>query len=193
VEKAVAGLLTADAEGWRSFNNSTQQRVVLRYASVFGGEGTIKLEVGQREELMKEVGAVPLATLLRDPLFDEEAVLPVQASGLSLAEAYAEKVRAALTREDPAPRDLFDLDYAVQLSVLDWEDGDFLRLAARKVFSEKVTDWLAAERINTFRSRVEGELRPVLRPDTFEAFDFDRSIETLENLAAALRRYWPVD
>lgn len=87
----------------------------------------------------------------------------------------------------------FDLDYAVQLSVLDWEDGDFLRLAARKVFSEKVTDWLAAESINTFRSRVEGELRPVLRPDTFEAFDFDRSIETLENLAAALRRYWPVD
>ena len=37
VEKATAGLLEADAEGWRSFTNSTQQRVVLRYTSVFGG------------------------------------------------------------------------------------------------------------------------------------------------------------
>ena len=90
---------------------------MLRYASVFGGEGTIKLEFGQCEKPMEEIAPVPLATLLRDPLFDEEAVLPVSAESLSLTEAYAEKVRAALTREDPAPRDLFDLDYAVQQGV----------------------------------------------------------------------------
>lgn len=193
VERAVAGLLEMDAGGWRSFNNSTQHRVVLIYTSVFGGEGTIKLEVGQREEPMREVGAVPLATLLRDPLFDEEAVLPIRAVTLSLAEAYAEKVRAALTREDPAPRDLFDLDYAAQQNVLDWDDADFLRLAARKVASEKEADWLAAPRIALFRSRIEGELRPVLRPDTFASFDFDRAVTTLEKLAAAMRRHGPAD
>lgn len=189
VEKAVAGLLETDAGGWRSFNNSTQHRVVIRYASVFGGEGMIKLEVGQREEPMREVDAVPLATLLRDPLFDEEAVLPIRAVSLSLAEAYAEKVRAALTRKDPAPRDLFDLDYAAQEGVLDGEDDDFLRLAARKVASEKETDWLAAERITLLRNRIEGELRPVLRPDTFASFDFDRAVTTLGKLAAALCRH----
>lgn len=43
---------------------------------------------------MRNVAAVPLVALLRDPLFDEEAVLPVEAASLSLAEAYAEKVRA---------------------------------------------------------------------------------------------------
>lgn len=193
VEKAVAGLLETDAGGWRSFNNSTQHRVVLIYTSVFGGKGTIKLEVGQREEPMREVGAVPLATLLRDPLFDEEAVLPIWAVSLSLAEAYAEKVRAALTREDPAPRDLFDLDYAAQQNVLDWDDADFLRLAARKVASETEADWLAAQRIALFRSRIEGELRPVLRPDTFASFDFDRAVTTLGKLAAAMRRHGPAD
>lgn len=193
VERAVAGLLETDTGGWRSFNNSTQHRVALIYTSVFGGKGTIKLEVGQREEPMREVGAVPLATLLRDPLFDEEAVLPIWAVSLSLAEAYAEKVRAALTREDPAPRDLFDLDYAAQQNVLDWDDADFLRLAARKVASEKEADWLAAQRIAFFRSRIEGELRPVLRPDTFASFDFDRAVTTLGKLAAAMRRHGPAD
>lgn len=142
---------------------------------------------------MEEIAAVPLATLLRDPLFDEEAVLPVRAESLSLTEVYAEKVRAALTREDPAPRDLFDLDYAVQQGVLDWEDADFLRLAARKVASEKGNDWLGTGRLESFRRGIEGELRPVLRPDTFASFDFDRAVTTLGKLAAALRGHWPAD
>jgi predicted nucleotidyltransferase component of viral defense system len=193
VEKAAAGLLQADARGWQSFNNSTQHRITLWYPSVFGSEGSIKLEVGQREEPMREIAAVPLATLLRDPLFDEEGVQPVMAASLSREEAYAEKVRATLTRDEPAPRDLFDLDYAVQEGVLDWEDAEFLRLAARKVAMEKDMDWLSVERIETFRRLIEGELRPVLRPDTFAAFDFDRSVATLENLAAALRKHWPAN
>jgi len=191
VETAATGLLRADGKGWQSFNNSTQHRITLWYPSVFGGESSIKLEVGQREETLREIAAVPLATLLRDPLFDEEAVQPVAAASLSLEEAYAEKVRAALTRDEPAPRDLFDIDHAVQEDVLDWEDAEFLRLAARKVAMEKDMDWLSAERIETFRRQIEGELRPVLRPDTFAAFDFARSIATLKNLAAALHEYWP--
>lgn len=191
VETVAAGSLRADAKGWQSFNNSTQHRIRLWYPSVFGGEGSIKLEVGQREEPMREIAAVPLATLLRDPLFDEEGVRPVMAASLSREEAYAEKVRAALTRNEPAPRDLFDLDYAVQEGVLDWEDVEFLRLAARKVSAEKEMDWLSPGRLETFRRQIEGELRPVLRPDTFAAFDFDRSVATLKNLAAALRKQWP--
>lgn len=191
VETVAAGSLRADAKGWQSFNNSTQHRIRLWYPSVFGGEGSIKLEVGQREEPMREIAAVPLATLLRDPLFDEEGVRPVMAASLSREEAYAEKVRAALTRNEPAPRDLFDLDYAVQEGVLDWEDVEFLRLAARKVAAEKEMDWLSPGRLETFRRQIEGELRPVLRPDTFAAFDFDRSVATLKNLAAALRKQWP--
>jgi len=191
VQTAAGGLLRADDRGWQSFNNSTQHRITLRYSSVFGGEGSIKLEVGQREEPLQDIAAVPLATLLRDPLFDEEAVPPVAAASLSRDEAYAEKVRAALTRDEPAPRDLFDLDYAVQERVLDWQDAEFLRLAARKVAAEKERDWLSAERIENFRRQIEGELRPVLRPETFAAFDFDRSVATLRSVAECLRRRWP--
>jgi predicted nucleotidyltransferase component of viral defense system len=168
-EKAAAGLLRADDKGWQSFNNSTQHRITLWYPSVFGSEGSIKLEVGQRE--------------------DEEAVHPVAAASLSREEAYAEKVRAALTRDKPAPRDLFDLDYAVQNDVLDCEDPEFLRLAARKVAAEKAMDWLAEDRLEIFRRQIEGELRPVLRPETFASFDVDRAFALLRRLAAAVRSH----
>ncbi len=188
---AMAGLLTPDADGWRSFNASTQHQIKLGYPSVFGGTGTIKVEVGQREMPMQSTPAVELGTLLRDPLFDEDAVHPIRATCLSLAEAYAEKVRAALTREDPAPRDLFDLDYAVQSGALDWEDEAFLLLAATKVATEKPSDWLAEERLDAFRLALETGLRPVLRPDAFAAFDFHRSVATLGSIATALRERWP--
>ncbi len=188
-EKAAAGLLRADDKGWQSFNNSTQHRITLWYPSVFGSEGSIKLEVGQREEPLRKITSAPLATLLRDPLFDEEAVHPVAAASLSREEAYAEKVRAALTRDKPAPRDLFDLDYAVQNDVLDCEDPEFLRLAARKVAAEKAMDWLAEDRLEIFRRQIEGELRPVLRPETFASFDVDRAFALLRRLAAAVRSH----
>ncbi len=187
VKTAITGLLRADEKGWQSFNNSTQHRITLWYPSVFRGEGSIKLEVGQREETLREIAAVPLATLLRDPLFDEEAVQAVTAASLTREEAYAEKVRAALTRDEPAPRDLFDLDYAVQKGVLDCEDPEFLRLAARKVAAEKAMDWLAEHRLEIFRRQIEGELRPVLRPETFLSFDVDRAVALLRTLAAAVR------
>lgn len=191
VERAASGLLVLGEGGWESFNVSTQHQAKLLYPSVFGGEGTIKLEVGQREMPMCATSPAGLATLLRDPLFDEEAVPPITATSLSLQEAYAEKVRAALTRKDPAPRDLFDLDYAVEREVLDWNEEGFLKLAARKVAGEPDGDWVAEERIEAFRRSLESELRPVLRAETFEGFNFLRAANTLKNVAAAVKKHLP--
>lgn len=191
VERAAEGLLVLGDGGWQSFNASTQHQAKLLYPSVFGGEGTIKLEVGQREMPMCETPPAGLATLLRDPLFDEEALPPIAATSLSLQEAYAEKVRAALTRKDPAPRDLFDLDYAVERGVLVWSDEVFLKLTARKVSGEPPGDWISGERIEALRRRLESELRPVLRLETFEDFNFLRAVDTLTKVASAVRKHLP--
>ena len=194
--KEIAARLAAATDGlpvsmgeWASFNISTQQQVVLEYASVFGGHGTIKLEVGQRERPMQPVITVPLSTLLLNPLFNEAAVAPVMVSALNSTEAYAEKVRAALTRRDPAPRDLYDLHHAVESGVLNWNDEEFLRLAARKIATEAPTDWLGAARIEAFRRGLESELRPVLRPDVYQAFDFTTALATMTTLATAMKPY----
>ena len=138
---------------------------------------------------MRSVISVPLSTLLLDPLFNEPAVVPVMVSALDSIEAYAEKVRAALTRRDPAPRDLYDLHHAVESGVLDWDNEEFLRLAARKIATEAPSDWLDAARIDAFRRGLESELRPVLRSDTYEAFDFTNALATMTSLATAMKPY----
>lgn len=187
VNSALNGLLTLDNPGWLSSNASSQHQSRWIYPSVFGGTGAIKLEIGQRDPLRRSVETVELATLLRDPMFDEEALPKIQANGLGKEEAYAEKVRAALTRKDPAPRDLFDLDYAVKNQVLFWEEEKFLELAADKVAMESDFDWLATERIDRFRQTLETELRPVLRSETYEAFDLKRALKTLRKIEKAIR------
>ena len=174
---------------WRSFNLSSQHQVVGEYDSVFGGKGTIKLEVGQKEKPVRPVGAVGLSTLLLDPLFSEEAVRRFEVAALDKTEAYAEKVRAALTRREPAPRDLYDLHHAVDSGVLDWRDGVFLKLAAEKIAGEPEENWLADERMEAFRQKLEPELRPVLRPEVYDGFDFPGALETLRAVAEAVRSH----
>lgn len=174
---------------WQSFNNSTQHQSVLTYRSVFGGNGTIKLEVGQREETMLPIETIGLSTLLLDPLFNETAIDPVMASALSAIEAYAEKVRATLTRRDSAPRDLYDLHHAVSSGVLIWQNQDFLKLAALKLTEENHDGWLAETRIKAFHRSIEPELRPVLRPDAYDAFDFDAALTSMTAIAEALKPF----
>lgn len=192
--KAIAAQVAAIADEfgmetgeWQSFNNSTQHQSVLTYRSVFGGNEMIKLEIGQREETMLPIETIALSTLLLDPLFNETAVEPVMVSALSAIEAYAEKVRATLTRRDPAPRDLYDLHHAIRSGVLMWQDQDFLKLAARKLAEENQTGWLSKARIEAFRRSIEPELRPVLRPDAFDAFDFNAAIASMTAIAEALK------
>ena len=48
-------------------------------------------------------------------------------------EAYAEKIRAALTSREPAIRDLFDLFHAARKMKLNFDDHDFLFLVKQKV------------------------------------------------------------
>jgi len=191
VVAVIAGEFAMKAGDWQSFNNSTQHQVVLSYPSVFGGSGTIKLEVGQRELPMRPIQTVPLQTLLLDPLFNEPAVSPVKVSALDAIEAYAEKVRATLTRIDPAPRDLYDLHHAVSSGVLVWQDEGFLDLTIRKVVGESVTDWLSESRIAAFRRGIQPELRPVLRPDAFAAFNFEQALATMTAIAQALKPRLP--
>lgn len=162
-------------------------RSVLEYSSVFGAHGTLKLEVGQRERLLRPIQSVSLSTLLLDPLFNESAVDPVTVFALDSIEAYAEKVRATLTRKHPALRDLYDLHHAVETGVLNWQNDDFLKLAAIKLATEPPSDWLAATRIEAFRRGVNSELRPVLRPAAFDTFDLTLALTTMTALANALK------
>ena len=91
---------------------------------------------------------------------------------ISRAEAFAEKIRAALTRREVAIRDFYDLDHATRTMGLQPTDAELVALVRQKlaVPGNPAVD-MGPERLVDLRRQVDGRLRPVLR-----ASDFDRIV-----------------
>jgi len=177
------------SEPLKGFNNSTQHRAKFIYPSIDGGVGAIQLEVSQREQVMLRVDDVKVRTLLVDAISTEPAVPPFRVRSLQREEAYAEKIRAALTRRDAAIRDLFDLDHAVRNKDIDLNAPDFWQLVAAKIAlpGNEIQPLGGGGRLESFKIQVQTDLRPVLRPVDFEKFDFDAGIETLSKIEQKVR------
>ena len=79
-----------------------------------GQDESIKVEFSIREPILEPVEHLPARTLLVDPFRQTAAVAPVEVPVLSCRETYAEKLRAALTRREPAIRDFYDIDHGVR-------------------------------------------------------------------------------
>jgi predicted nucleotidyltransferase component of viral defense system len=102
------------AEGLAGHNNSTQYIAQVTYASaVEPSAARIKIEIGLREELVHQPARLFARTLLINPFTRRPAVPELGLKALDMQEAYAEKLRAALTRREPAIRDFYDIYYAV--------------------------------------------------------------------------------
>ena len=98
-------------------------------------------------------------------------------------EAYAEKIRAALTRREPAIRDSFDLFHAVRKMKLDFEGPAFIMMVRKKldVPGNSPVDISSAFRRQLDR-QLERQLRPVLRPVDFDSFDMDEVFELIARI-----------
>ncbi len=106
---------------------------------------------------------------------------------LSLRETYAEKLRAALTRREPAIRDFFDLDHAVRSGRLNAADTHLLELLRQKlaVRGNASIDVSDAKR-EVLDRQVQAQLRSVLREADFGEFDLERAFETVAMIAQTL-------
>jgi len=165
-------------------NDSRQYNGGLAYRSAVTGEYEhIKVEVSLREENLSPPEFLPARTLLRDPHSSQPAFRVVMVRALQLAEAYAEKIRAALTRREPAIRDFFDIDHAVRDALFSHRDQGMLTLVSAKlaVAGNDAVD-LSETKTLLLRGQIESQLRPVLRTVDFEAFDLQRVVAVLEDL-----------
>jgi predicted nucleotidyltransferase component of viral defense system len=152
----------------------------LAYKSVESGEDDfVKVDVGLREEVLHPV-ELEAHTLLADPVTGEHLVPPIPVRVLSLEEAYAEKVRAALTRREPAIRDFFDLDSAVEQGILDLLAPSFALLVVRKLAATRDPVVLSLSRQGELLKQLETQLKPVLRQGEYEAFQLTRVWGKLE-------------
>lgn len=162
-------------------NDARQYNGRFAYLSaVTGAPDHIKVELSLREETILRTELLPARTLLRDP-YSTHPVLPdINVRVLGLREAYAEKIRAALTRREPAIRDFFDIDHAASLALFEYREPALLKLVAAKV-SVNGTDPvdLTDAKIARLRGQIETELRPVLRAKDYDAFDLERVVTIL--------------
>ena len=176
-------------EAIRGFNNSTQYIGGLSYKSVLTGqEESIKVEFSIREPILEPVECLPARTLLVDPFRHAAVLSPVEVPVLSCRETYAEKLRAALTRREPAIRDFYDIDRGVRSGRFNTDDRRLIDLVRNKlaVPGNDPID-VSDEKYETLTRQIRAQLRPVLREADVAVFDLHRAFGIVATVAIALQ------
>ncbi len=172
------------------YNNSRQYVAQIAYPSAVGtGSGRIKIEVGLREEILIPPIMGSIKTLLENPFTRKSAVQEFGVLTLTREETYAEKIRAALTRREPAIRDFYDVDYAVSNLGLDLGNPDLMNMVKQKLqVPENAEIDISIGRKKELLSQLETQLKPVLRSTDYEIFDFERVFGMVSDLAYRITR-----
>jgi len=176
-------------EELRGFNQSAQYIGGMTYRSlVTGQDELIKVEFSIREPILERVEHLPARTLLIDPFRHVAMVAPLAVPVLSRRESYAEKLRAALTRREPAIRDFYDIDHGARSGRLSIGDRRLIELVQSKlgVPGNDLID-LADKKYEALARQVQTQLRPVLRETDFAAFDLNRAFGIVGQLALSLQ------
>lgn len=167
-------------------NSSMQYIGSLSYESLLHRRReTIKVEISLREPLLRPAASHGAATMLLNPLSRQSLITPFHIICIAKREALAEKFRAAMTRREPAIRDYFDIDYAVQKGGVDVSEAGWLQMVEEKIAvpgNESID--VSEERLKALRSQLEPFLKPVLRIGEFHAFDLDRAFTIVADVAA---------
>lgn len=186
VGKEVSGLRVV--EPLTGANASAQYNAVIAYRSLLGTqEETIKIEVSLREPLLSPAVTEQAHTLLLDPVSGSPLAPVIPLPCLSRQEAMAEKLRAALSRREPAIRDFYDVDHAVRRLGFPVLEPGFVALVAKKLRmpGNGPVD-VSATRLAALRPQLEAQLKPVLRDADFALFDLDRAFGTVAEVAEAV-------
>ena len=169
----------------KGHSKSKQYISSLSYNSATTGEAEyIKIEISLREPLLESAENESARTLLIEPFTGKAMINAVTVNALSYNESYAEKFRAALTRREPALRDIYDIDVAIRSGKLNINDNAFIELIRKKLAvpgNNSIN--LSGERIRILKEQLTTELMPVLRDKDFSGFDIEGTITIIAELA----------
>ena len=169
-------------------NASTQYNATLGYRSLLAPRTeTIAIEIGLREPTLTPPERAQVHTVLLHWVQGGALLETFPARCLSYSEAMAEKLRAALSRQEVAIRDFFDIDHAVRVAGLDVADADLVRLLRTKLAVPGTGALnVSPERLEDLRQQVDANLRPVLRPREFDLFEVNRAFGIIRGVAERL-------
>lgn len=192
--KAIVGGLPAGIAGLdllvplEGHNASTQYNATLSYRSLLAPRTeTIAIEIGLREPTLAPPERAQVHTVLLHWVQGGALLETFSVRCLTYAEAMAEKLRAALSRQEVAIRDFFDIDHAVRVAGLDVKGPELVRLLRAKLAVPGTGAVnVSPERLDGLRQQVDAQLRPVLRPREFDLFDVDRAFGIVRGVAEGL-------
>lgn len=183
--------LKSENPNGEGFNNSTQYIFYVRYPSfVTSKEETIKLEISLRQPLLDKPVYNIIKHFYQDPFTGEDLIPTNKVLSLSLNEAVAEKLKAAITRKDVAIRDYYDLWHIAE-SGFDFFQPKFISLFKKKLSGEKYQGdfrqnfGLSSDKISTLQRQVATDLLPVVRAG--EEFDFEKMCLRFNTILADIR------
>jgi predicted nucleotidyltransferase component of viral defense system len=132
---------------------------------------TIKIDISLKGRLSLwakpgKIQSIFIDSVYEEPIFSQDHTI----SCIDLTESIAEKMRAALTRREPAIRDFFDIWYVRSFSDFDFERDEFRSLLRQKL-AEVQYEYTLETNYDLLRRQIETDLRPVLT-DNY-GFDFD--------------------
>lgn len=189
---SVAGFVAAMtcAEPLTGANNSTQYNGTITYESPTTGQREpILVEISVREPLLLPIVTGQARTLLLDPV-GGGAMIPTVAVGcIDMIEAMAEKFRAALSRQDVAIRDFYDIDYAAKHLGLDMISDRMIDLVRQKLaVPGNLPVDVGEQRLADLKRQLDARLKTVLRERDFRSFDLDQAIRLAAAMAESVRR-----
>lgn len=173
--------LASDRPEGEGFNNSTQYVFKVKYSSaLMAKEDTIKIEISLRQPPIEKPVNTEIKHFYQDPFTGEDLFPLGKVLSLSWKEAVAEKLKAAISRQEAVIRDYYDLWYISEFG-FDFYDKNFIKLFKRKITDEgfagdyKENFGLSVGKILILRNQIEGLLKPVIRSG--EEFDLDKVFE----------------
>lgn len=163
------------------FNNSTQYLFNIAYPSFISGKDeNIKLEISLRQTPVEKPVHNAITHFYKDPFTGEDLIPKSKILALTLNEAVAEKLKAAITRKDVAIRDYYDL-WFISEAKFDFKNKHFLSIFKKKLEEEKYRAnyshnfGLDKKSIESLHRQIGTELIPVIRIG--ETFDLKKVFE----------------
>ncbi|NLX20884.1 MAG: nucleotidyl transferase AbiEii/AbiGii toxin family protein [Phycisphaerae bacterium] len=189
---SVAGFVAAMkcTEPLTGANNSTQYIGVITYESrTTGQREPIQVEISVREPLLLPTVTGQARTLLLDPIGGNTMIPAVAVGCIDVIEAMAEKFRAALSRQDVAIRDFYDIDYAAKHLGLDMISDRMIDLVRQKLaVPGNLPVDVGEQRLADLKRQLDARLKTVLRERDFRSFDLDQAIRLAAAMAESVRR-----
>jgi len=170
--------LSSDKPKGEGFNSSKQYVFNVLYPSVITGrEESIKIEISLRQKLYDRPVNNVIRHFYKDPFTGRNIIPEHKILSLSLDEAVAEKMKAAITRKDPAIRDYYDLWHIAEAG-FDFYKRHFLEIFKKKLKDEDYQGdfrdkfGLSEDKIDLLTRQIKTDLIPVIRID--EGFDLNK-------------------